>query len=360
MKCRKALPLLLLALLLCAAALGEGTALDLTDGSRTSLQAIEEAMAEAGAVTEVDLRGAELSYETRKALVTGHPDVHFRWVMTALGVQVTSEDTDLTITEKRPKKLDSLYQVLDCMPRLKNVYMWNTALDRETRDKLFYGYPDVFFGWRIKMNESHTIRTDATAFSTLGKRPALYLYHTHNFAYCRNLKALDVGHNNLKTLSFLEECPKLKIFIGADCNLTDISPIACQTDLEYLELFLNKQLTDISALANLTNLIDVNLAFCDVRDLSPLYDLPHLERVWLMLNRHLTQADFDALREHQPNCEIVTRSWGATGNVMRKDNSLIPGTSWRDHPRYETIYYIFNHGQYIGWDDEIPIRRKGH
>ncbi len=52
----------------------------------------------------------------------------------------------------------------------------------------------------------------------------------------------------------------------------------------------------------------------------------------------------------------MTRCYGSTGNIMRDDGSLIPGTSWRHHKHYDTIYYIFNGGGYVDWDVEVPSR----
>ena len=329
--------------------------LDLSNRSFGALGELTAILSAAGSVDTVDLTGVTLDADERRALLAAYPTVRFIWKMTVWGVQVTSEDEAITFDSKKAGDIAALCDTLDCMPNVKKVYMWNMQLTREVRDKLFFGYPNVFFGWDIRLNAAHHIRTDATAFSTLSKKPGLYSYNMWNFVYCPNLLALDVGHNTIKNLDFLTSCNKLKILIAIGARITDLTPIACQTDLEYLELFMN-EITDISPLANLVNLRDVNLAFNDIADLSPLYELPHLERVWLMMNKRITDDEIARLRAHQPNCEIVTRSYGSTGNVMLEDGTQIPGTSWRHHPHYNTIYYIFNGGGYVDWDADVPSR----
>ena len=251
--------------------------------------------------------------------------------------------------------IDALIALIEQMPNLAQVDMYASQLSTADMDRLFDGYPQIFFGWTLNM-KGHVVRTDATSFSTLGKQPLLSKQHMVNITFCPNLKALDVGHCLIQDISFLEDCAKLKVLILADAGIKDLSPLASQTEVEYLELFLN-DIKDISPLANMTKLRDVNLAFNEITDLSPLYNLPNLERVWLMQNEGLKQEEVDRLQLHQPDCEIVTYSWGATGNRMKKENGQFiqfPGTSWRDHPHYDTIYYIFNGGEYIDWDDPIP------
>lgn len=277
-------------------------------------------------------------------------------VVNVCGVSVPAQAREVDLSGVKSFKIDELSAALEQLPHVESVYMWDAQLKREDKVTLSERHPGVFFGWDIQMNEAHRIRTDATSFSTLGKQPLLGKRHMVNITFCPNLKALDVGHCLLQDISFLRDCAKLKVLILADTGLKDISALETQTEVEYLELFQNN-IKDISPLANMTKLRDVNLAFNKITDLSPLYDLPNLERVWLMMNEGLKQEEVERLRQHQPDCEIVTYSWGATGNQMEKRNGELiqfPGTSWRDHPHYDTIYYIFNGGEYIGWDDPIP------
>ena len=91
---------------------------------------------------------------------------------------------------------------------------------------------------------------DQTAFSTLHGDPSDPVHSENDFSilkYCKNLMALDVGHNIIRDVSFLYDLPKLRVLILA-CNcITDITPVGSLKDLEYLEIFWN-QIGDISPL----------------------------------------------------------------------------------------------------------------
>ena len=273
--------------------------------------------------------------------------------VTVWGHTIALTDTEVTFERGDKGSVDALCEALAQLPALKNVYMWDCVTRPEERAAMHAARPDVFFGWTIQINSYHQVRTDWTAYSAHGRKPKLYKKNMTDFTYMPNLLALDVGHNSITDLEFLRDCAQLKILIVADCGLKDITPLESQTQLEYLELFLNN-ITDISVLAGMTELRDVNLAFNDITDLSPLYELPHLERVWLMRNDHLSDEEVERLREHQPDCEIVTRSYGATGNLLDEKGRQIPGTSWRHHRHYDTIYYIFKHNEWVSWDLEVP------
>lgn len=344
--------LTMLLLLLTLTAMAEPAALDLSGHSFEDLAELTELLDQQEKMGTIVLDGGALSVAERRELLARYPEMHFVWTMDLWGVTVSSEDTSVTFEGKEAVSLYDLCDLLACMPGLKKVDMWDKQVNRKEMDALL-AFPEVEVGMTIKLNKSHILRTDMTAYSTLGRQPQITRSDTHYFTFLKDLKALDVGHMFIQSLDFLEECSKLKILIAADCSLKDISPIACQTDLEYVELFKN-YITDISPLAELTNLRDLNIGYCQITDLSPLYDLPNLERVWLMGNWYLPDEEVERLREHQPDCEIVTFSYGATGNLMTPDKKQIPGTSWRHHKHYDTIYWIFHHNEYIGWDVEVP------
>lgn len=342
----------MLVLLLTLTASAEGDTLDLSGRNFADLAELTAMVDQQEGVNAVDLTDVPLTVDQRRELLARYPGTHFIWTMDLWGVTVSSEDTSVSFEGKEAVSIADLCALLDCMPRLTKVEMWDKQLNRKEMDALL-AYPDVDVGMTIKLNKSHILRTDMTAYSTLGRQPQITKLDTHYFTFLKGLKALDVGHMFIQSLDFLEECGKLKILIAADCSLKDISPIACQTDLEYVELFKN-YITDISPLAELTNLRDLNIGYCQITDLSPLYDLPNLERVWLMGNWYLPDEEVERLREHQPDCEIVTFSYGATGNLMTPDKKQIPGTSWRHHKHYDTIYWIFHNNEYIDWDVEVP------
>lgn len=346
---------LLCALLLLSCALAEGNVLDLSDSQSMTLESVSARIAEAGDVTEVNLTGVDMPIADRKALLKNYPDIHFRWRLDVFGVKVSSEDTVLDLYGHHVGSIPKLMDYLDCLPGLEKVLMYNNFATIAEKEQLFYGYPDIFFGFRIPLQNLYDIRTETESFSTLknGAPPYVRSEQLWWVKMCPNLKALDLGHNGIKSLDWLYDAPKLKVLILACNYITDLTPLATQTELEYLELFIN-DITDISPLANLKQLKDLNLSFNDITDVTPLYDLPNLERLWLTMNKNIPQEQIDKLYELYPDAEIVLHSNGSTGHIITDEGNL-PG--WRTHPRYFTIYEIFNYGGFYDWDDELPVHK---
>lgn len=266
--------------------------------------------------------------------------------VTAYGVAFdpSAEVLDLDAAGLVVKDITELMTLLDQMPNCTTVNMYNSKLTRAQMDTLFDGYPNIFFGWTLKIN-THTIRTDTTAFSTLhghtGKENDPF--HTTKqlsvLRYCKNLVALDIGHNDLTSLDFLAELPHLKVLIVAanySCD-GDLTPLASLTELEYLELF-SANVKDITPLAGLTNLRDLNLTYNrKLRDISPLYELPNLERFWCGYTA-VPEEQRAAMKAAHPDCEF---DWV---------NMPTEGT-WRKHPHYDTIYRTFQETVYYPFDD---------
>ena len=237
------------------------------------------------------------------------------------------------------------------LPNLKTVNMYNSTVSRGRMQELSRLFPDVFFGWTITIqcnNPSHPertphrFRTDITAFSTLHNNKCS-LHSSEDLSvlrYCKNLMALDIGHNDLTDLSFLYDLPKLRVLIvGINKNLTDITPIGSLKDLEYLELFSNN-VTDIRPLANCTKLVDLNISYNSIEDLSPLMGLTSLRRLFVYsCNNRWGKGQVPGsvvmqLRNALPFCTVDNVTGGAI-------------EAWRTHPRYDTIYQMFWGTEYI-------------
>lgn len=260
---------------------------------------------------------------------------------------VNAEEMDLgnfAVTE-----MNSFVKFLRQFPNLKKVDMFATKMYAKDMDLLAAEFPDIEFGWTMRIGD-HWVRTDTTAFSTLhNNRSPL---HTENqfryLKYCKNLLALDIGHNTVKNLDFLYDLPKLKVLIVA-CNidLKDITPIGSLKELEYLELFKN-DINDISCLTECTKLIDLNICFNRVKDWTPLHELKNLERLWLYnSNNYSPEIPVDknvvyAIKNALPDCHVDSTSYSTLGG-------------WREHDRYYVIYHMFKHSEYIPFDRAAEI-----
>ena len=262
-------------------------------------------------------------------------------MITACGITVPADAEAIDFGDVRVTDVEALTGMLDAMPQLETVDMYQSRLDKTDMDMLFTRYPQITFGWTFRVGD-HEVRTDITAFSTLhGSDPD----PSHNekqfqwLKFCKNLKAIDVGHNSVTDIGWLTNFPELKVLIIAINRVEDISPLAELTELEYIELFTNR-FTDLTPLTGLTKLKDLNIKNTKVKDISPLFEMTWLERLWLGTGwmKNVPEEQKKRLSEALPNCEI---DW---------KNSPTDGT-WREHPRYFTIYEMFHGTEYIPFDE---------
>ena len=263
---------------------------------------------------------------------------------------VNAEYIDMDKT--RVTDMDAFITFLRKLPNLKKVDMFATQLYTKDIDKLAEAFPDIEFGWTMRIGD-HWVRTDATAFSTLhnNSSPAHTEKQFKYLKYCKNLLALDIGHNAVMDLSFLYDLPNLKVLILAcNINLKDITPVGSLKDLEYLELFKN-DINDISCLTNCTKLIDLNICFNRIKDWTPLESLTNLERLWLFNSNNwsdeypVDRNVVNALKAALPNCKVDSTSYSTLGG-------------WREHDRYYVIFHMFKYGEYIPFHRSQEIKTK--
>ncbi len=239
---------------------------------------------------------------------------------------------------------DGLAEAIGRLPALKEVRMFDSTLPQEQMIRLYEQFPQIFFGFTLHISV-HTVRTDATAFSTrhMSSPTKSDPRHTSGelsvLRLCRHLKALDIGHNTLTDVNFLYDLPDIEVLIiSPNYGLTDISPVAACRNLVYLECF-NTPITDLSPLAGLTKLRDLNLSRdAKVTDLSPLYDLPNLERVWWGNMDRVPNEQKKEMRNRHPDCKFVS-----SGDPT--------GKGWRDHPHHKEQVAFFKTGVYIPFSE---------
>lgn len=230
-------------------------------------------------------------------------------------------------------------------PNLKKVDMFNTRIGKKRIEELHDAFPEIEFGMTMILGTEHTVRTDATAFSTLHGYET-FEHETEDFSilkYCKNLYALDVGHNYIDDLNLLYDLPKLRVLILAKNHLTDITPIASLHDLEYLEIFANN-IVDVSPLENLTHLVDLNLTGNRIEDLSPLENVTTLRRLWLYNhNKYSTIGKVDK--------EAVAQLRAALPDAYIDDVNAGTDGAWRTVDHYYTIQRMFKSGVYEPFSD---------
>lgn len=288
-----------------------------------------------------NLMGCGLSMDCMKALRIAMPETSFAWDFSLFGVTTSTEKTTLNLSGRSisPEDLQTLRDGIFLLPELKTLDMCDCGLSNETMAALRKEYPDIKVVWRVYFAD-WSVRTDASAFST-NINSSAPRYTSQDFdvlKYCTDLMSLDLGHQAVDDLSFLQDMVNLRILILVDNKISDISMLANLTQLEYVELFLN-DIVDISPLSGLENLIDLNLYGCFIEDATPLYGLQKLERLWIARNE-LERDQRKALEKALPNCEVNFTADSATSE------------GWRRHPRYTDLLEIIQTNVWHDWTEE--------
>ena len=252
-----------------------------------------------------------------------------------------TEILDLDAAGMRMTDPEAVAELIDGTPGVREVRMYDSPMATADMEKLFDRYyPEIFLGFTLRIGP-HVIRTDRTAFSTLhlsGKMEGDER-HTSEELYpirmCTRLKALDLGHNYLTDVSFLNWLTELEVLIiSPNYGLTDIGPVASCRKLVYLECF-HTPVTDLSPLAGLTELRDLNLTRDgEVTDISPLYDLPNLERVWWGNMNKVPPEQKKTMRAKHRGCKFVMVYDPTSGG-------------WRKHQHFKELHEFFRTGEYV-------------
>ena len=260
------------------------------------------------------------------------------------GVTVPDDATYVDFGDTKVQDLNGLADFLAKLPNLEQVDMFANEMMKADCDALAERFPNVRWGWTLVIkarDHKHLIRTDASAFSTLHNNKSTH--HTSEdfeiLKYCWCLKALDVGHNEVKSLEFLRDLPEIRVLIVACNYVTDISPLADLKKLEYLEIFKNR-IEDLTPLSGLDHLLDLNICFNRVHDWTPLTSLTQLKRLWCYRsgwyykNAEIPKDVVKMLKEALPDTEVDSTHYSTAGTWRNL-------TSKKLHPHYEVITHIF-------------------
>lgn len=259
-------------------------------------------------------------------------------------VSFPREAEAIDLGEQTVEDWDAFIAFLGGFPNLKQVDMFSTIVEKKQINRLVEAFPDIHFGWTIHITHKHYIRTDQTAYSTLHGQCAPHPSKVFEvLKYCTELRALDLGHNTLTDLSFLEPLTHLRVLILAcNPNLKNIQVLSGLKDLEYIELF-STAITDLTPLGDLPHLMDLNVANNRISKWKVLLEMPQLRRLWIPVN----DKNADLLREALPDTKVVNHGQ-PTGNGWRRFEDET------EHPHYSVIYRMFREDQYIPFEESAP------
>lgn len=228
-------------------------------------------------------------------------DIAIKCSTSVYGVDIDNDTEFLDLNTIPIDDLTELDVALGIFPNIKTVEICSCTLDNETIAALRDKYPDKKIVWLIKVSR-FSIRTDAQVFSTLGKMK--YYDFTSEvaspiFKYCTELRALDLGHNNLTDISEITNLKHLHTLILADNAISDISPLAELKDLNYIELQANK-----------------------IKDAAPLGELPLLEDLYIVKNSKI--QNIVSVGKCTKIHKLYISSCGITGNEIWELKKAIP------------------------------------
>lgn len=258
------------------------------------------------------------------------------------GITVMSDVTELDISGTIVDDLDAFRESLSQLYNLTYIDMCDCGVPDEEMGRLREDFPNIKFVWRITM-AYWSIRTDAVAFSTLKDGTITYRLTNDDIQplkYCTDMVALDLGHNKVTDISFLQYMPELKILIlvddwkgeTAEHYISDLSMLKYCPKLMYLEFFVG-DVSDLSFLEYTPNMVDLNVSYNPITDVSYLLNLPKIERLYIE-HTGLTDADYNLLKETYPDAYIVYYGEGSVDQ------------GWRTHDRYFAMIDMY-HNNYV-------------
>ena len=215
----------------------------------------------------------------------------------------------------------ALRQVLPYMTVCYQLEMEDCGIRNEDMAVLRDDFPSIKIVWRVHFSV-YTVRTDETRIVASIRDVNMTGDTVACLKYCTEVRYLDLGHNIINNISFVEYMPDLEVAILAINYWSDASPLAGCKKLEYLEIF-NTNCTDLTPLAGLTNLRHLNICWIkNLSDITPLYGLTQLERLWIGSSEYnsIPRAQLKEIRERLPNTEINTSTENPTEEGWRLDN----------------------------------------
>ena len=246
------------------------------------------------------------------------PDAHFHYSFTLYGkeLDLDAKTLDFSHTEVNDRG-DALYSVLSCMNNCTLLDMDSTGVPDEALEKIRDLFPQTKVVWRIWFGENYSVRTDTERI--LASKPTVggMITDPSPLKYCTEIKYLDLGHNDeMTTIDFVSSMPDLEVLIVAMTGITDISPLRSCPKLEYLELN-TTAVSDLSPLENCKALRHLNIAGCpNITDISMLNDIA-LERLWIGNQTPVPAKQVSDFKSAQPKCDTNTTTEDPHGESWR-------------------------------------------
>lgn len=300
-------------------------------------------------LTELTLTNMQLPYEAVMSLKETCPDMelHYAFDLSLAGlpeIKVDETTESLDVSNMEVTSAEAMTNYMRLLPSLTELVMCDCGLSNEEMAAMREALPDTKVIWMLHLQD-YSFRTDVIAYSTLVMwTPVPHPITSEDaeqFKYCTDLMALDLGHQAISDLSWLQYLPELRLLILADNKVTDITPIGTLTELRFVELFGNYGIQTWDPLANCTKLEDINIGFVDgPKDFSFLEPLTNLQHFWA-IGCVYTGAQDQQIRSLIPaGCEY---RWDSKKPEEAQEPT---GSGWRETNAFWAQYYMFR-GNYL-------------
>lgn len=273
------------------------------------------------------------------------PGAAFDYNFELFGQRVSASAERLEYVEEEigNEGVEQIREVLPFMTKLSYLKLDKCGVSNEVMAQLRDDYPDIKVVWRVYFSgDGYNCLTDTEKIWATGTVTDGY---TEPLKYCTDVKYMDLGHNCITHIDFINYMPKLEVAVLSISWIEDLSPLGNCPNLEFLEMY-SSNISDVSALANCKNLKHLNLGNdYEVTDISALYDLD-LERFYFN-NNNVPDAQEEEFQRRHPDCEC---SFGA-GHPVHTTWRFLPGYVWKEdlsETHYNERYALLR--EQIGYD----------
>ena len=287
------------------------TALDLSGMTGEDAAVVVDQLKKLPDLTDVNLTpengiGA-LSLEDVKMLMEAVPAVTFDFTFDFYGTNLSTADEEVHIKNAKigEEGVPNVRNALDLLKNCKRFVLENCGVSNETMAQLREDYRDqTKIVWRVSYGKGSTL-TDAEVIRAVYD---LVDTNCNNLVYCEDAKYMDIGHNEwLDACDFVSGMKSLEYVVISGAPIKSLEPFRSCKNLKLLEAAFCEYITDVSPLADCTNLQMLNISNTHVEDLSPLDDLP-LTHLTVRTNPsgkcRLSQEEQDRVTRQHPDCWI--------------------------------------------------------
>lgn len=286
-------------------------------------------------VRQVTLSGELPDNDAIHALQLAFPEVAFEWTFSLCGVEVSSLATEVDLSNILMDSTQEVENSLKYFQNLERVIMCDCGIADEDMDALGKRNPQVRFVWTVSIGYYIRLRTDATYFMPYLFGATITDADTVALKYCVDLICIDVGHMEISDVSFLAYMPHMKYLLLCDTNVSDISAVEGMEELIFCELFLT-QVQDYSPLISCKNLKDLNICYSVPHNVSALCQMTQLENLWMKGSwDEKMKSDLIAAL---PNTYIVF----SNGNLSSTGDGWRLLQNYRDMRDILGMYYQYN------------------